>query len=66
MTQDILKMYCERIDNTSGVSLKQCHRLKSPKVCAKMARPVLLTEAYNMTRENRDIGMLHYQPFPDY
>jgi hypothetical protein len=32
-----------------------------------MARPVLLTEAYNLTRENRDIvGMVHYQSFPDY
>ena len=42
-------MYCERIDNSSGISLKQCHRLKTPKHAAKEQRGLLLSHAYSLT-----------------
>jgi len=44
-------MYCERIDNSSGISLKQCHRLKAPKVSAKQQQSLLLTHAYSLTQD---------------
>jgi hypothetical protein len=57
ISQHLLKMYCEKIDNSCGVSLKQCHRLKGPKEHAKLAKTILLTDAYTYTK----IGSLSEQ-----